>query len=114
MGVTSFPKPAAPIGRFQVRMMDRIWDVCAMQGDVIGCFLHMPEGGRPMESGKEVTTGMLHILSFVLNLRLQKPQAGSPGTGTAVVRSLLIVWGSAGRLAVEEQASDSRAARAGS
>ncbi|BDA44791.1 Set1/Ash2 histone methyltransferase complex subunit ASH2 [Coccomyxa sp. Obi] len=23
------------------------------EGDVIGCFLHMPEGGRPMESGKE-------------------------------------------------------------
>lgn len=25
-----------------------------MQGDIIGCFLHMPDGGRPMEATKDV------------------------------------------------------------
>ena len=27
---------------------------CPLQGDVIGCFLHMPEGGRAFEKEKSV------------------------------------------------------------
>lgn len=27
----------------------------SVQGDVIGCFLHMPEGGRPFEREKSVS-----------------------------------------------------------
>lgn len=35
-----------------------------MQGDVIGCFLHMPEGGRPMESSKEVKITHVAVTSI--------------------------------------------------
>lgn len=29
-------------------------EFCCLQGDVIGCFIHMPEGGRTMEQSKAV------------------------------------------------------------
>ncbi len=71
-----------------------------MQGDVVGCFLYMPEGGRPMESGKEVCC---NILSCVLTLCLQQPCAGAPDPGAAADRSgVLIVWSNAGCLEVEK------------
>jgi hypothetical protein len=32
-----------------------IWPLRGLQGDVVGCFLHLPEGGRSLERSKAVS-----------------------------------------------------------
>lgn len=33
-----------------------VMQIHALQGDVIGCYLHMPEGGRAFEKAKSVSS----------------------------------------------------------
>lgn len=54
--------------------------VLLLQGDVIGCFLHMPEGGRAFEKEKSVShTHPYHMPGSALILEFVQVLYSSPG-----------------------------------